>query len=80
MAMPVWLKEKFISRRLFEKELPRRATRKFVFTEHHESHAASAFFPSPFEDAAILTIDGVGEWARRRSASAREIASSYCAS
>ena len=37
--------------------------KRFVFTEHHESHAASAFFPSPFEEAAILTIDGVGEWA-----------------
>src|SRR6185436_12524951 len=36
---------------------------RYVFTEHHESHAASAFFPSPFEDAAILTLDGVGEWA-----------------
>src|SRR6201991_1342968 len=36
--------------------------RRFVFTEHHESHAASAFFPSPFEEAAILTVDGVGEW------------------
>ena len=38
-------------------------TKRFVFTEHHESHAASAFFPSPFEEAAILTVDGVGEWA-----------------
>ena len=37
--------------------------KRFVFTEHHESHAASAFFPSPFEEAAILTVDGVGEWA-----------------
>src|SRR5579884_785272 len=38
-------------------------SKRFVFTEHHESHAASAFFPSPFDEAAILTIDGVGEWA-----------------
>jgi len=37
--------------------------KRYVFTEHHESHAASAFFPSPFEEAAILTFDGVGEWA-----------------
>src|SRR5204862_4938551 len=37
--------------------------KRFVFTEHHESHAASAFFPSPFDEAAILTLDGVGEWA-----------------
>ncbi|MGA9924261.1 MAG: carbamoyltransferase N-terminal domain-containing protein, partial [Isosphaeraceae bacterium] len=41
----------------------RRYTKRFVFAEHHESHAASAFYPSPFDEAAILTIDGVGEWA-----------------
>ena len=58
-AMPVWLKEKLHLRRLFRKHLgrPRQAV---VFTEHHESHAASAFFASPFEEAAILTVDGVG--------------------
>jgi carbamoyltransferase len=63
LAMPVWLKEKINFRRLLKNNLKgaRRAT--FVFTEHHESHAASAFFPSPFADAAILTVDGVGEWA-----------------
>jgi len=61
MAMPLWLKGKiFISRRIKE-ELGYRGD--IVFPEHHESHAASAFFPSPFEEAAILTNDGVGEWA-----------------
>ena len=61
-AVPVWLKDKlFLARRMREK-LPgyRRA---FVYPSHHESHAASAFFPSPFQEAAILTMDGVGEWA-----------------
>jgi carbamoyltransferase len=69
MAMPLWLREK-----LFQKDLLREELKKFggegidwekrlLFTEHHLSHAASAFFPSPFEDAAILTMDGVGEWA-----------------
>jgi carbamoyltransferase len=60
-AMPVWLTEK-----LWTRENIARLTGfegKILFTEHHESHAASAFFPSPFESAAILTIDGVGEWA-----------------
>jgi len=46
--------------------------RRFVFTEHHESHAASAFFPSPFESAAVLTVDGVGSGRRPASARARE--------
>src|SRR5439155_16912756 len=49
--------------RTMRRELGGTYTRRFVFAEHHESHAASAFFPSPFEEAAILTIDGVGEWA-----------------
>ena len=67
-AIPVWLHEK-----LFQKSLLRGELRKFfpdfdwekrlLFTEHHQSHAASAFFPSPFEEAVILTMDGVGEWA-----------------
>jgi carbamoyltransferase len=63
MAMPVWLKEKINFRRLLKNNFKSAQRAKFVFTEHHESHAASAFFPSPFEDAAILTLDGVGEWA-----------------
>ena len=63
MAMPVWLKEKL---RLAASDSRRRrypsAQSPLVFTDHHESHAASAFFPSPFDEAAILTLDGVGEW------------------
>ncbi len=61
-AMPVWLKEKLHLPRAMRTELPGYSKR-FVFTEHHESHAASAFYPSPFERAAVLTVDGVGEWA-----------------
>ena len=61
-AMPVWLKDKlFLAKRMREK-LPG-YTKAFVYPSHHESHAASAFFPSPFQEAAILTMDGVGEWA-----------------
>ena len=64
MAMPVWLKEKLGTARLIRQELPGfPAKRRILFGEHHESHAASAFYPSPFEEAAVLTIDGVGEWA-----------------
>ncbi|MCO5170284.1 MAG: carbamoyltransferase [Planctomycetes bacterium] len=62
MAMPVWLKEKLGTAGLIRKELPG-YRRRILFGEHHESHAASAFYPSPFEEAAVLTIDGVGEWA-----------------
>ena len=67
MAIPLWVKEK-----LFQKDLLRKEMRKFypefdwekrlLFAEHHQSHAASAFYPSPFDEAAILTMDGVGEW------------------
>ena len=61
-AIPVWLKDKlFLAKRMREK-LPG-YTKAFVYPSHHESHAASAFFPSPFPEAAILTMDGVGEWA-----------------
>jgi len=60
-AMPLWLKKKLWVPDLIAKELAYEGP--IYFTEHHESHAASAYFPSPFEDAAILTIDGVGEWA-----------------
>jgi carbamoyltransferase len=62
MAMPVWLKEKLGTAGLLRKELPG-YRRRILFGEHHESHAASAFYPSPFQEAAVLTIDGVGEWA-----------------
>jgi carbamoyltransferase len=61
-ALPVWLKEKLYLRRAILQGLNGPTRAKLVFTDHHESHAASAFFPSPFEQAAILTIDGVGEW------------------
>jgi carbamoyltransferase len=61
-AMPVWLREKLFMRRMLRTELAGAKKARFVFTDHHESHAASAFFPSPFDDAAVLTIDGVGEW------------------
>ena len=62
-AMPLWLREKLFLPRAMNEGLNGEYKKKFVFTEHHESHAASAFFPSPFEEAAILTLDGVGEWA-----------------
>jgi carbamoyltransferase len=61
-AMPLWLKGKLHMRRTIRRELVARADLPVVFLDHHESHAASAFFPSPFEEAAILTLDGVGEW------------------
>ena len=61
MAMPLWLKDKLWMEDLISKELKFKG--KILFPEHHESHAASAFFPSPFKRAAFLTIDGVGEWA-----------------
>jgi carbamoyltransferase len=61
LAMPSWLKSKLHLPREMRRHLPGYRKR-FIFPEHHESHAASAFFPSPFEEAAILTIDGVGEW------------------
>ncbi len=62
LAMPAWLKDKLHLRRRIRAGLPGATGAKLVFTDHHESHAASAFFPSPFESAAILTMDGVGEW------------------
>ena len=63
MGMPLWLREKLYTPRELDQGLGGRYKGRFVFTEHHESHAASAFFPSPFEESAILTLDGVGEWA-----------------
>jgi carbamoyltransferase len=62
LAMPLWLKDKLHIRRTLRQRFHVARQARFVFTDHHESHAASAFFPSPFETAAILTIDGVGEW------------------
>jgi carbamoyltransferase len=63
MGLPLWLKQKLYTPRELRKGLGGEYEGRFVFLEHHESHAASAFFPSPFEEAAILTMDGVGEWA-----------------
>ncbi len=60
--LPMWLGDKLHTRRILTKGLGGKPKRPFVFPEHHESHAASAFYPSPFEDAAIVTMDGVGEW------------------
>ncbi len=62
-SMPLWLRQKLHLPREMDKALSRGRKRRYIFTEHHESHAASAFFPSPFDEAAILTMDGVGEWA-----------------
>jgi len=62
MAMPLWLKTKLHLPKEIRKALDGRFKKPIVFTGHHESHAASAFFPSPFDEAAILTMDGVGEW------------------
>jgi carbamoyltransferase len=62
MAMPVWLREKLTMRRMIRGGLPGKTTAPLLFMDHHESHAASAFYPSPFDEAAILTLDGVGEW------------------
>jgi carbamoyltransferase len=69
MSMPLWMKEKLYLKSLLKKEFTKLAGCKpselppVLFTEHHQSHAASAFFPSPFERAAVLCLDGVGEWA-----------------
>ena len=59
-AIPIWLKQKLWTTEIIRKELGFNG--KILFTEHHEAHAASAFYPSPFKEAAFLTIDGVGEW------------------
>jgi len=67
-AMPIWLKKKIFIKKIIRDELRKLTGQdtgkiKILFTEHHLSHAASAYYPSPFEEAAIVTIDGVGEWA-----------------
>jgi carbamoyltransferase len=62
-AIPAWLREKLHLPRKLHAALGGQHRKRFVFAEHHESHAASAFYPSPFEAAAVLTLDGVGEWA-----------------
>jgi carbamoyltransferase len=68
MAVPLWVKEKLFQKLLLKRELEALGLNagletKLLFAEHHQSHAASAFFPSPFTEAAVLTMDGVGEWA-----------------
>jgi carbamoyltransferase len=68
MAMPIWLKDKLFQKKMLFNELKRhdknfKDDKKIYFSDHHLSHAASAFFPSPFEEAIVLTADGVGEWA-----------------
>ena len=68
MAMPLWLKEKLFQKTLLRDEMKKWQPdfdwqKRLLFGEHHQSHAASAFFPSPFEEAAVLCMDGVGEWA-----------------
>ncbi|MCA0871494.1 carbamoyltransferase [Seohaeicola saemankumensis] len=68
IAMPVWIREKLFQKDLIQKELrelqPKaKLADKMMFAEHHFSHAASAYFPSPFDEAVVLTLDGVGEWA-----------------
>jgi carbamoyltransferase len=72
MAIPLWLKEKLFQKSLLRKQLKEFddevSSDKLLFTEHHLSHAASAFFPSPFDQAVVLTMDGVGEWATTSAA------------
>jgi carbamoyltransferase len=62
-AIPVWVKEKLFLDRELRRNLPGKFRRRILYGVHHVSHAASAFFPSPFDEAAVLTLDGVGEWA-----------------
>ncbi len=73
LALPLWLKEKLFQKDLLRKEFTQLDPdfdwrQRLLFTEHHHSHAASAFFPSPFESAVVLTMDGVGEWATTSAA------------
>ena len=67
MAMPLWLREKLFLKDMITKEIKKIDknfdSNRLMFSEHHFSHAASAFFASPFEEAVVLTLDGVGEWA-----------------
>jgi len=76
MAIPLWLREKLFLKNLLVKELRKisgsgRWNEELLFSEHHLSHAASAFFPSPFDEAIVLTMDGVGEWATTSAAIGR---------
>ena len=76
MAIPLWLREKLFLKDLLRKELGKLSghggwNERLLFSEHHLSHAASAFFPSPFDEALVLTMDGVGEWATTSAAVGR---------
>src|SRR5690606_30718479 len=76
MAIPIWLKEKLFQKTMLRKEFQAFNKdfdweKKLLFSEHHLSHAASAFYPSPFEEALILTMDGVGEWTTTSAAIGR---------
>ena len=74
IAIPLWCREKLFQRDILAEELRRHGVfdpEKLLYTEHHQSHAASAFFCSPFEEAAVLTMDGVGEWATTSVASGK---------
>ncbi len=71
-AVPLWAGQRLKIQKQLREEMGDGWKGKLLFTEHHRSHAASAFYPSPFEDAAILTIDGVGEWATTTIASGRD--------
>ena len=77
MAMPIWLKDKLFQKKMLFNELKKHDDnfnddKKIYFSDHHLSHAASAFFPSPFEEAVVLTADGVGEWATTTVAIGKE--------
>jgi len=77
MAVPLWIREKLFQKSLLQSELKKFGPRfdfdkRLLFTEHHQSHAASAFFASPFREAVILTMDGVGEWATTSVALGRD--------
>jgi len=76
MSMPIWLKEKLFQKKLLTNEFKKFSDevdweKKLLFSEHHLSHAASAFYPSPFEEAVVLTMDGVGEWTTTSAAIGR---------
>src|SRR6266567_2825267 len=76
MAIPVWIREKLFQKDIIRRELQKLAPdfdwkSRLLFTEHHLSHAASAFYASPFSEAAVLTMDGVGEWCTASSAVGR---------
>ena len=78
MALPLWVKEKLFQKGLLRRRLAALApdadwSERLLFAEHHQAHAASAFYPSPFREAAVLTMDGVGEWATTSAAVGRGV-------